>query len=470
MRTLSTVFTPQLRTIHSGKVRESLRVDEATRLIVATDRLSAFDRVLKTPIPFKGTVLNSLSTYWFERTRHIIENHLLRSIASNAMLAKEAVPIRLEMVVRGYLAGSMWRRYANGERCFSGVTVPDRLKRNERFAEPILTPTTKEKKDREITPQEIIGEGLATEAVYEQMEIAARQLFQYGTEILAEKGLILVDTKYEFGLLDGELILIDELHTPDSSRFWSARSYDEDPQTVSPLDKEYVRAWLLERGKEGFSPDELPQEIVEETSKRYGAIYEKITGESLLESANDPGETLYRRLVDEGLIKDGYVAIVMGSPSDLAFGQRIAECLEGYEVAVDMRVASAHKTPETIGRIAEEYNDSLEPGAIIAVAGLSNGLGGALAANTTLPVFNCPPFKDAVDMALNVNSSLLLPSKTPAATVLNPGNAALAALRGLNLRRLRKQFVSDILETKAELAEEDRRARRWKDEHGDLAA
>ena len=459
MRTLVSVSTPQLETIHSGKVRESLRVDEATRLIVATDRLSAFDRVLKTPIPFKGAVLNSLSTYWFEKTRHIIENHLLQSIAPNAMLVKEAIPIRLEMVVRGYLAGSMWRRYANGERCFSGVTVPDHLERNEQFQEPILTPTTKEKKDREITPQEIIGEGLATEAVYERMEEAARQLFQYGTEILAEKDLVLVDTKYEFGLLDGELILIDELHTPDSSRFWSAKSYEEDPQAVSPLDKEYVRAWLLEQGKEGEGPDQLPNEIVEETSKRYRTIYEKITGESLPESANDPGETLYRRLVGEGLIKDGVVAIVMGSPRDRAFGQHIAECLEDYEVAVDIRVASAHKTPETIGRIAEEYNDLLEPGAIIAVAGLSNGLGGALAANTTLPVFNCPPFKGAVDMALNINSSLMLPSMTPASTVIRPENAALAALRSLNLRRLRECFASDILEMKASLAEEDQRVR-----------
>ena len=459
MRTLVSVSTPQLETIHSGKVRESLRIDEATRLIVATDRLSAFDRVLKTPIPFKGAVLNSLSTYWFEKTRHIIENHLLQSIAPNAMLVKEVVPIRIEMVVRGYLAGSMWRRYANGERCFSGVTVPDHLERNEQFAEPILTPTTKEKKDREITPQEIIGEGLATEAVYERMEEAARQLFQYGTDVLAEKDLVLVDTKYEFGLLDGELILIDELHTPDSSRFWSADNYAKDPKTVSPWDKEYVRAWLLEQGKEGEGPDQLPNEIVEETSKRYRTIYEKITGESLPESANDPGETLYRRLVGEGLIKDGVVAIVMGSPRDRAFGQHIAECLEDYEVAVDIRVASAHKTPETIGRIAEEYNDLLEPGAIIAVAGLSNGLGGALAANTTLPVFNCPPFKGAVDMALNINSSLMLPSMTPASTVIRPENAALAALRSLNLRRLRECFASDILEMKASLAEEDQRVR-----------
>jgi len=459
MRTLSTVSTPQLRTIHSGKVRESLRVDEATRLIVATDRLSAFDRVLNTPIPFKGAVLNSMSAFWFTEARPIIENHLLRSIAPNAMLVKKAVPIRIEMVVRGYLAGSMWRRYADGERCFSGVTVPDHLERNQRFPQPILTPTTKEEKDRQITPQEIVGVGLATEAVYEQMERASLELFRYGTELLAKKGIILVDTKYEFGLLDGELILIDELHTPDSSRFWSADDYAEDPETVSPWDKEYVRAWLLEQEKEGERPNQLPDEIVDETSKRYGAIYERITGESLPESANDPAQTLYRRLVDEGLIKDGYVAIVMGSPRDRAFGQRIAECLEGYEVAVDMRVASAHKTPEAIGRIAKEYNDSLEPGAIIAVAGLSNGLGGALAANATLPVFNCPVFKDASDMALNINSSLMLPSMTPASTAIRPENASLAALRSLNLRRLRERFASDILEMKASLAEEDQRVR-----------
>ena len=464
MRTLSTVSTPQLRTIHSGKVRESLRVNEATRLIVATDRLSAFDRVLKTPIPAKGAVLNSLSSYWFEKTRHIIENHMLRQLAINAMLVKEVFPIRIEMVVRGYLSGSVWRRYANGERCFSGAVVADRMQRNERFPVPLLTPTTKEKKDREITPQEIIGEGWVAQETYEQMEQASLQLFQCGTDVLAEKGLILVDTKYEFGLLDGKLILIDELHTPDSSRFWSADNYAEDPETVSPWDKEYVRAWLLEQEKEGERPDQLSDEIVEETSKRYRAIYEKITDEPLPAAAGDPGGTLYQRLVDEAMIKDGYVAVVMGSPSDLVFSQRIAQYLADYDVAVDMRVASAHKTPEAVQTIAQEYNDSLEPGAIIAVAGLSNGLGGALAANTTLPVFNCPPFKDASDMALNINSSLMLPSMTPASTVIRPENASLAALRSLNLRRLRERFASDILETKASLAEEDQRVRGREDE------
>ena len=458
MRTLSTVSTPQLETIHSGKVRESLRVDEATRLIVATDRLSAFDRVLRTPIPFKGAVLSSLSSYWFESTRQIVENHLLRPIAPNAMLVKEAVPVRLEMVVRGYLAGSMWRRYERGERSFSGGTIPDGLRWNERFGEPILTPTTKEKVDREITPEEIVRTGLATEEVYEKIEDAARRLFRHGTEVLAEKGLILVDTKYEFGLVDGELILIDELHTPDSSRFWSADDYAKDPQAASPWDKEYVRAWLLEHSEGGSAPDELPEEIVGETSARYRALYERITGESL-PGTDDPGETLYRRLVEEGLIKDGVVAIVMGSPRDHEFAHRIAEDLERYGVAVDLRIASAHKTPEAVGRIAQEYNNALEPVAIIAVAGLSNGLGGALAANVTLPVFNCPPFKDSLDMALNVNSSLLLPSATPAATVIRPDNAALAALRSLNLRRLRGRFALDILETKATLKKEDNRVR-----------
>lgn len=459
MRTLSRFSTPQLKTIHSGKVRESLRVDEATRLIVATDRLSAFDRVLKTPIPFKGAVLNSMSAFWFKRTRHIVENHMLQLIAPNAMLVKEVVPIRLEMVVRGYLSGSVWRRYAAGERCFSGVTLPSHMQQNERFPQPILTPTTKEEKDREITPQEIVRTGLATEAIYEQMKRIAFQLFQHGTEVLAEKGIILVDTKYEFGLLDGELVLIDELHTPDSSRFWSANSYAEDPQAVFPWDKEYVRAWLSEREKDGERPNELPDEIVTETSKRYRTIYEKITGGPLPESARDPRETLYQCLLDEGLIKDGYVAIVMGSPTDLAFSRRIAQCLENYDIMVDMRVVSAHKTPEAIRTIAEQYNDSLEPGAIIAVAGLSNGLGGALAANATLPVFNCPLFKDALDMALNINSSLMLPSMTPASTVIRPKNAALAALRSLNLRRLRDRFSQDIVEMKAFLSEQDRRIR-----------
>ncbi len=269
MSTIQAVCTPQLKTLHRGKVRDSLRIDDATRLLVVSDRISAFDRVLETPIPLKGEVLSRLSNWWFEQTADIVPNHVLRAVDPVATLVREVEPIRIEMVVRGYLTGSMGRAYARGVRTFCGVDVPDGLKPNQRFPQPLVTPTTKEKSDREISPAEIVSEGWTTAERYAQMKETALRLFERGTRILAEKGLILVDTKYEFGLLDGELILIDEIHTPDSSRMWDRAAYDRDPAKAEAHDKEYVRAWLRQNRKNGEYPAALPDEVVLETTRRY---------------------------------------------------------------------------------------------------------------------------------------------------------------------------------------------------------
>jgi len=220
MNTLQSVCTPQLKTIHRGKVRDSLRVDAATRLLVVSDRISAFDSVLVTPIPMKGEVLSRISNWWFEQTADLVPNHVIRAVDPAATLVREVEPIRIEMVVRGYLTGSMGRAYDEGARTFCGADVPDGLTPNARFPEPLVTPTTKEKSDRPITPEEIASEGWTTAERYAQMKEISLRLFERGSRLLAEKGLILVDTKYEFGLLNGELILIDEIHTLDSSRMW----------------------------------------------------------------------------------------------------------------------------------------------------------------------------------------------------------------------------------------------------------
>ena len=459
MNTIQTVCTPQLKTIHRGKVRDSLRVDDATRLLVVSDRLSAFDRVLDTPIPLKGEVLSRLSNWWFEQTADIVPNHVIRAVDPIATLVKEVAPIRIEMVVRGYLTGSMGRAYAQGARTFCGAAAPDGLKPNARFPQPLVTPTTKEKSDREISPAEIAAEGWTTAARYEQMKEIALRLFERGTRLLAEKGLILVDTKYEFGLLGDELILIDEIHTPDSSRMWDRAAYDRDPAKVEAHDKEYVRAWLRKNRKNGEYPGELPREVVDETTRRYVEIYERVTGRKLELATEDPRARLARNLHLEGLIQDGFVAIVMGSKADLEHANKMKAVIESYGVFADLRVASAHKNGEDLVPLLAEYAAAIEPGAILAVAGLSNGLGGALAANSGLPVISCPPFKDGADMLLNLNSSLMMPSQVPAMTVVRPKEAALAALRALNLPRLKDLFRREIAEMKAGLRRDDREIR-----------
>ena len=447
--------TPQLERLHQGKVRDSYRVDDASRLIVTTDRLSAFDRVLDTAIPGKGAILNRLAAFWFDKVSDILPHHMIRPVSDCAMLVREAEPIRLEMIVRGYLAGSSWRAYQGGRREISGVRVPDGLTRNAKFPEPIVTPTTKEKHDREITPEDAVREGLVSAEGYRVMEEASRRLFAMASDYLAERGMILVDTKYEFGWVDGQIVLIDEAHTPDSSRYWSSEDYARDPETIEAWDKEYVRGWLLDQ-PDPASVSELPDEVVAETVRRYADIYERITGEP----APDAEADIVADLVDAGLMKDAFVAIVMGSAQDEDHARTMADDLAAYGVYTELRVASAHKTPRLVEAVTAEYNAATEPGAVIAVAGLSNGLGGALAANLAIPVFNCPPFADRADRIENINSSLMMPSKTPAATVVRPGNAVQAALRSLNLPRLKARFVDEIAATQASLADDDARLRR----------
>ncbi|MFO7841943.1 MAG: phosphoribosylaminoimidazolesuccinocarboxamide synthase [Fidelibacterota bacterium] len=459
MLSLREISSPQLKKIHRGKVRDSFRVDEKRRLIVATDRLSSFDMVLNTRIPGKGAVLNSLSAWWFGQTRDIVDNHLIKTVGAGASLVHEAEPVKIEMIVRGYLTGSAWRKYEKGIREVSGVPVPDGLKKNDAFPEPLLTPTTKEEIDREISREQLLAEGWVGEDVYSQMEKISRKLFEKGSAMLRDRGIVLVDTKYEFGIRDGKVILIDEIHTPDSSRFWSLEDYEKDPEKVEQLDKEFVRSYLMKNKKQGKYPMDLPEDIVRETVRRYEAIFNMITGE-YIDHPRRPEYELGACLEDEGLIKDGFVAIVMGSESDLPHAEKMQKIIEKYDVSCELRIMSAHKNGEAILDLAEEYNHAVESVAVIAVAGRSNGLGGALAANLSVPVISCPPFKDKVDLMVNINSSLMMPSNTPAATVVDPKNAAHLALRCLNLHRLKDVFSNEITGIKKGLIEADRKVRK----------
>lgn len=294
----------KLEFLHRGKVRDSLRVDENTRLIVVTDRISAFNKKIKTPIPNKGAVLNGIANFWFEQTKHIIPNHVIKVIDPNLMLVKEAEPIRVEMVVRGYLTGSIWRGYEAGEREFSGAIIPNGMTKNQKFPTPVITPTTKDEDDTPITPKEIVKAGLVSADIWEQMQAKALEIFNFGSEYLAEKGIILVDTKYEFGLLDGKLILIDEMHTPDSSRFWRKSNYEENPTAAEQIDKEFVRQWMLANKVNGEVPLILAPEVIKETTSRYEEIYKMVTGSKLDLPATDLSERIRQNLQKPGLLTE----------------------------------------------------------------------------------------------------------------------------------------------------------------------
>lgn len=275
------------QSLYHGKVRDVYDIDNRYLVMVATDRISAFDVVLPKGIPYKGQVLNQIAAHFLEATSDIVPNWKIAVPDPMVTVGVKAQPLKIEMIVRGYIAGSAWREYAKGAREICGVKLPEGLKENEKLPEPILTPTTKADAghDENISREEIIRQGIVPEKVYKQVERYALQLFARGTEMAARQGLILVDTKYEFGLLpDGTVILIDEIHTPDSSRYFYADGYEERQAKGEPqkqLSKEFVRQWLIDHGfmgKPGQKVPEMTPEYCKEVSDRYIELYEHITG------------------------------------------------------------------------------------------------------------------------------------------------------------------------------------------------
>jgi len=453
--------SPQLPLLHQGKVRDSFFYQEGQRLIVVSDRISAFDSVLHAEIKHKGALLNTLSAWWFEKTKDIIPNHLLEVFSPSCSLVQECQPLKVEVIVRGFLTGSMWRDYAQGKRVFSGQHVPDSLKQNEKFSKPLLTPTTKSEHDEEISPQEIIQQNLVSASLWTEIEKVALKLYERGCSIAEQKGLYLVDTKYEFGIYNNKLMLIDEIHTPDSSRYWSIEDYQRNPLKVDSFDKEYIRSWLKSQNLDG-KPAVLPLEVIEETVKRYQNLFERLTHEPFKFQNINESQMVLEKLIQNKKIKDGFVALICGSEADIPFATKIAESLKEYQVHVALRICSAHKNGEDLISVVKEMNHSIEPGCIIAIAGLSNGLGGALSANVDIPVINCPPFNSEIDMHLNLYSSLMYPSGTPAVTVIKPHNAVLAALKSLNTPRLRQKMREEIQNTKQKLNEANEKVKEIK--------
>ncbi len=304
-RSLKETDFAQLGTRYRGKVRDTYR-SNGKLILVTTDRISAFDHVLRQPIPFKGQVLNQLAAYFFERTGDIAPNHLIAVPDPNVTVAIRCEPVPVEFVVRGYLAGHAWRVYRSGKRQLCGVQLPNDLKESSKLPAPVLTPASKadEGHDEDITREEIISRGILDAETFDFLEATALHLFDRGTEMAAARGLILVDTKYEFGRgPDGEYLVIDEVHTPDSSRYYYSDGYERrlaSDQPQKQLSKEFVREWLMEhdfQGLEGQKLPDLPDEFRMEVSRRYIELYERVTGRAFEPDTHpDPSERIRKAL------------------------------------------------------------------------------------------------------------------------------------------------------------------------------
>ncbi len=286
---------PRLKERYVGKVRDVYHLDGGYLVMVVTDRISAFDIVLPKGVPFKGQVLNQIASVFLDATSGIVPNWKIESPDPMVTAGYFAEPFKVEMVIRGYLTGHVWREYKSGKREICGVPLPDGMREHEKFPEPLITPTTKatEGHDEDISKEEIISTGLVTKEDYEKLEHYTYALFEKGTQMAAEKGLILVDTKYEFGKRDGQIMLIDEVHTPDSSRYFYSEGYEErleKGESQRQLSKEFVREWLIDKGfsgKDGEKIPAIPDQFIESVSERYIELYEKITGNKFSKAKSD---------------------------------------------------------------------------------------------------------------------------------------------------------------------------------------
>lgn len=294
---------PGQKSVYKGKVRDVYNIDDKYLVMVVSDRISAFDVVLPEGVPYKGQVLNQIAEKFLDATSDIVPNWKIASPDPMVTVGHMCEPFKVEMVIRGYLTGSSWRSYKSGERTLCGIPLPDGMKENQKFPIPLITPTTKadEGHDENISKEEIIAQGLVSREDYELLEKYTMALFLRGTEIAAEKGLILVDTKYEFGKKDGKIYLIDEIHTPDSSRYFYADGYEERFQKgekQKQLSKEFVREWLMENGFQGQAGQKVPEmtpKVVEGITERYIELYEKITGNKFVKGE---GTNVLKRIED----------------------------------------------------------------------------------------------------------------------------------------------------------------------------
>ena len=302
---------PRQTAVYHGKVRDVYSIGNEYLVMVVSDRISAFDVILPKGIPYKGQVLNQIAAKFLDATADIVPNWKIASPDPMVTVGHRCEPFKVEMVIRGYLSGHAWREYKAGKRSICGQTMPDGMREHQRFPQPLITPTTKADAghDEDIAPADIVAQGLVSADDYAQLESYTRALFERGSQIAQKMGLILVDTKYEFGKKDGKIYLIDEIHTPDSSRYFYADGYEErlaKGQEQRQLSKEFVREWLMEhgfQGKEGQQVPDMPAEFVEQVSQRYIELYERITGDSFVRADNADVLSRMERNVTECLLK-----------------------------------------------------------------------------------------------------------------------------------------------------------------------
>jgi phosphoribosylaminoimidazole-succinocarboxamide synthase len=403
--------------VYSGKVRDVYEGPGDILVMIATDRISAFDKVIGT-VPGKGRLLNQMSEFWFNRTGTIVGNHLIYSI-DNRSTVRKCTPFPIEVIVRGYITGSLWAKYSKGDREYCGVTFPDGLKQHQKLPKPVITPTTKGITDEPISREEIIQEGYMNEHECDYIFAKALELFAYGQSLSDKAGLILVDTKYEFGKdRNGRILLIDELHTCDSSRFWIKDSYQnrsESGQNPESLDKDCVRNWVrsvCEPATEDIP--EIPQNIIDRAYRAY--------------------DDFYSRLIKVQMSEQRLAVIISGSIKDNDHVAKIVAALDQQNIHSALHVSSAHKNTRRVLDLIEKYdNDYLRRVVWVTVAGRSNALSGVIAANSKRPVIACPPFADKMDMMVNIHSTLQCPSNVPVMTILDPGNVALSIKRIFDL-------------------------------------
>jgi len=421
-----------LGTKRVGKVRDVYTLPEKSDqvVMVATDRISAFDLNLTT-IPHKGHVLTKLTQWWFNKTEHIADNHLMSSAGSNSLICKKCTVFPIEFVVRGYMTGttgtSIWTHYNKGARSYCGHKLPDGLKKNQPLPEPIVTPTTKSDiHDELISAEIIINKGIMSKHDYNFCSQKALELFKFGVSVAHRRGLILVDTKYEFGQdSDGNILLIDEIHTCDSSRYWVSNTYQQlfnDGKEPQRYDKDILRTWYKSKANPYTDTKtiEIPDEIRLKLSEAYIHLYEQLTEHNFIPT--DRQFECFNRLP----------IIVMGSVKDKSHAKKIQERLaKKWGKPTQIYVASAHKHPRKVLDIIDECKR--QKVTFVTIAGRSNALSGFIAANSHAPVLACPPFKDQADYLVNIHSTLQMPSETPAMAVIDPINCADAAGRIMNM-------------------------------------